>query len=76
MPNPPYLPPIKDYTYTLVLDLDETLVHFFYVISFFIKTPSGGSFLIRPFCMEFLETLASLYEIVIFTAALKDVRES
>lgn len=28
----PYLPAIKDRTYTLVLDLDETLVHYFEVI--------------------------------------------
>jgi hypothetical protein len=27
----PYLPPIKDKVYTLVLDLDETLVHYFEV---------------------------------------------
>lgn len=27
----PYLPAIKDRTYTLVLDLDETLVHYFEV---------------------------------------------
>jgi hypothetical protein len=31
----PYLPPVKDpNTYTLVLDLDETLVHYFEVKSF------------------------------------------
>jgi hypothetical protein len=30
--NTPYLPGIESkYIYTLVLDLDETLVHFFYV---------------------------------------------
>lgn len=33
--DPPYLPPLKDpaNTYTLVLDLDETLVHYFEVKS-------------------------------------------
>ena len=56
-------------TYTLVLDLDETLVHFFY-------TPSGGMFLIRPFCMKFLEEMAEKFEIVIFTAALKNYADS
>ena len=64
------LPPeIESSTYTLVLDLDETLVHFFY-------TPSGGTFLIRPFCIKFLEEMAKIFEIVIFTAALKDYADS
>ena len=52
-----------------MLDLDETLVHFFY-------TPSGGTFLIRPFCIQFLEEMAKIFEIVIFTAALKDYADS
>ena len=56
-------------TYTLVLDLDETLVHFFY-------TPSGGMFLIRPFCIKFLEEMSEKFEIVIFTAALKNYADS
>ncbi len=63
------LPPGKENTYTLVLDLDETLVHFFY-------TPSGGMFLIRPFCLKFLEEMAEKFEIVIFTAALKNYADS
>ena len=70
---PPYLPKlpneIEKYTYTLVLDLDETLVHFFY-------TPSGGTFLIRPFCFKFLEEMSKIFETVIFTAALKDYADS
>ncbi len=37
------------------------------------KTPSGGTFLVRPGAMEFLKKLCQLYEIVIFTAATKDV---
>ena len=64
------LPPeIESSTYTLVLDLDETLVHFFY-------TPSGGTFLIRPFCLHFLEEMSKIFEIIIFTAALKDYADS
>ena len=64
------LPPeIETSTYTLVLDLDETLVHFFY-------TPSGGTFLIRPYCLQFLEEMGKIFEIVIFTAALKDYADS
>ena len=69
----PYLdkltPEKQNSTYTLILDLDETLVHFFY-------TPSGGSFLIRPYCIQFLEEMSKFYEIIIFTAALKDYADS
>ena len=60
---------IEKQTYTLVLDLDETLVHFFF-------TPSGGSFLIRPFCFKFLEDMKKIFEIAIFTAATKDYADS
>ena len=69
----PYLdklsPDLEKSTYTLVLDLDETLAHFFY-------TPSGGTFLIRPYCFQFLEEMSKIFEIVIFTAALKDYADS
>ncbi len=34
-PNPPFLPPTNESVYTLVLDLDETLVHFFFVNGYF-----------------------------------------
>lgn len=49
MVMPPYLPPIDDsqYKYTLVLDLDETLVHYF-------QTEDDGTCLIRPDAEEFL----------------------
>ena len=69
----PYLeklpPEVQNSTYTLVLDLDETLVHFVY-------TPSGGIFLIRPYCLQFLEEMSKIFEIIIFTAALKDYADS
>ena len=69
----PYLPQlpenIEKTTYTLVLDLDETLVHFFF-------TPSGGSFLIRPYCFKFLEDMSKIFEVAIFTAATKDYADS
>ncbi|MCQ2818594.1 MAG: HAD family hydrolase [archaeon] len=50
--------------YTLVLDLDETLIH----------CPEQQEImpLIRPGASEFLEELSKYYEIVIFTAATKD----
>lgn len=50
---------------TLVLDLDETLVHFAY-------SPSGGSFIVRPGCFEFLRSVSKCYEVMIFTAATQE----
>lgn len=63
----PYLPP-KPRTlppYTLVLDLDETLVHYF-------EVGNQGKCLVRPGVHNFLESMSHLFEIVIFTAALKE----
>lgn len=53
--------------YTLVLDLDETLIHY-------IENGDTGEsyFLIRPFCNEFLSEMAQYYEVVIFTAGVKE----
>ena len=77
--NEKLLPPISVNKKTLVLDLDETLVH-----SQFIKfsTPSDvvikieveNTFhdihvMVRPGVKEFLEEMEKLYEIVIFTAS-------
>ena len=61
----PYLNPINPkYKYTLVLDLDETLVHY--------TTDNESAYIqIRPGTEEFLIDLSKYYEIVIFTAALK-----
>lgn len=52
--------------YTLVLDLDETLVHFE-------ESEEGNQFLIRPYAQNFLEEMCQYYELVIFTAGLKEV---
>lgn len=63
---------------TLVLDLDETLLHSAsYPISKpdFVLTLSDGSkyyVLKRPYVDEFLERMSSLYEIVIYTAGEKE----
>lgn len=51
--------------YTLVLDLDETLIHYKPGIE-------GGKFLKRPFVNEFLNEMAKFYELIIFTAAQQD----
>jgi CTD small phosphatase-like protein 2 len=64
--QPPYLPPLEDESrFTLVLDLDETLVHYY-------ETEDEGHYLVRPGCDTFLEEMSHHYEIVIFTAALQD----
>lgn len=60
----PFLPPISDEKeYTLVLDLDETLVHYY---------EEGNTVLIRPQACQFLQEMAQYYEVVIFTAGTKD----
>ena len=68
--TPPFLPEINEkYKYTLVLDMDETLVHFFF-------TTMNGMFFVRPYCFEFLNELNKYYEIVTFTAGMKDYANS
>ena len=61
----PFLPKIdKKYEYTLVLDLDETIIH---CLDQQEITP-----LIRPGTEEFLRELSPYYEIVIFTASVRE----
>jgi Dullard-like phosphatase family protein len=63
----PLLPDIRsDREYTLVLDLDETLIHF--------EENSDGTsqFLLRPYAQNFIKEVSKYFEVVIFTAALKD----
>ena len=65
----PYLPPLASSvaanTYTLVLDLDETLVHYY-------ETATEGHVLVRPGTDEFLQEMSESFEIVVFTAAMQD----
>merc|ERR1719181_2124208 len=64
--NPKLPPPSNPNVYTLVLDLDETLVHYF-------EFDGAGNYDIRPGMHDFLQRMSSLgYEIVIFTAATQD----
>lgn len=59
-----YLPPLQgSKKYTLVLDLDETLVHF---------VAKEKKFKLRPGCLQFLKDMSELFEVVIFTAAAQD----
>jgi Dullard-like phosphatase family protein len=62
-----FLPPINKYKYkyTLVVDLDETLIHSF-------KINNKEIYVIRPYVFEFLNELYQKYEIIVFTAGTKD----
>jgi len=68
--DPPYLPSKSlmrsPRPYTLVLDLDETLVHF-------VEENDSAYIQIRPGAEHFLEEMNKYYEIVVFTAAMQDV---
>ena len=67
---PPFLPQInKKYKYTLVLDMDETLIHYFF-------THTNGMFFVRPHCFDFLKELNDIYEIVTFTAGTKEYADN
>ena len=65
--NPPFLPELdtKKYKYTLVLDLDETLVHY-------VEEENSAYVQVRPYADFFLEKLSKHFEIVLFTAAEED----
>mmetsp|Transcript_42659 Transcript_42659/g.40963 ORF Transcript_42659/g.40963 Transcript_42659/m.40963 type:complete len:254 (+) Transcript_42659:121-882(+) len=67
----PYLPPLQNRLYTLVLDLDETLIHF-ECDEDDDDNEDSGYYLIRPGAIKFLNELSKYYELVIFTAAMPD----
>lgn len=63
----PYLPlKVESLTYTLVLDLDETLVHY-------VEEEDSAYILVRPGAERFIEETSKWFELVIFTAATQDV---
>ena len=73
----PYLPALKaELEFTLVLDLDETLIHYIEMSMPMSDDDNdhggGGHFLIRPGAHMFLQEMSKHYELVIFTAAMQD----
>lgn len=50
--------------------MDETLIHTKEIQN------SKSLFLIRPYCNEFLDEMAKHYEVVIFTAAVKEYADN
>ena len=67
---PPFLPPINPkYKFTLVLDVDETMIHFFF-------TYINGMFFVRPYLLHFLNEINKFYEIITFTAGTKEYADN
>ena len=64
----PYLPKNSNKKYTLVLDLDETLIHF----KVHQNDNNSGILQFRPFISEFLSNIKNYYELIVFTAATED----
>ena len=64
----PYLKTINRKPYSLILDLDETLVHF----KVNPENESEGVLRVRPGIIEFLDSIDKYYELIVFTAATQD----
>ena len=64
----PYLKTENPKPFSLVLDLDETLVHF----KVNPKNENEGVLRVRPGITEFLDSIDKYYELIIFTAATQD----
>ena len=66
--NQSFLPPIKKcYKYTLVLDLDETLVYCRKDSMNHNKSFSKNQLIMRPGLLEFLHKMKQIYELVLFS---------
>ena len=59
MPDAPYLEPSN--RYTLVMDLDETLLHYE-------EVEDTGFLYVRPDAETFLQKMSQFYDVVVFTA--------
>ena len=68
----PYIQKINKKNYTLVLDLEETL------LNFRLKSENKGEGILklRPGLFDFLDEVQKFYEIIIFTASSQDYAES
>ena len=64
----PYIPNKSNKPYTLVLDLDETLIHF----KANPNNEESGTIKIRPYLYQFLDSIKKYYELVVFTAATQE----
>ena len=71
VPNP-YVRTKNSKNYSLVLDLDETLIHFKENFSMH----SNGVLRIRPGLSEFLEDVGKYYELIVFTTATQDYADA
>lgn len=85
VPESPLLPRkgVIEHEYTLVLDLDETLIHFFgngqedengssdvQGLDFLRENEEDYFYMVRPWCNKFLTEMSNYYEVVIYTAAM------
>ena len=64
----PYIGNKSNKPYTLVLDLDETLIHF----KANPNNEESGTIKIRPYLYQFLDNIKKYYELVVFTAATQE----
>ena len=65
-----YLPPIKKpYKYTLVLDLDETLIHYKTELMQNADKQNKNILILRPNLLLFLKEMKQIYELVLFSYA-------
>ena len=64
----PYIGNRPNKPYTLVLDLDETLIHF----KANPNNEESGTIKIRPYLYQFLDSIKKYYELVVFTAATQE----
>ena len=64
----PYIGNRSSKPYTLVLDLDETLIHF----KANPNNEESGTIKIRPYLYQFLDKIKKYYELVVFTAATQE----